>query len=50
MVSPWHANIFVNAGGATAADMRSLIELAQREALEKLDIRLECEVLTVGEF
>ena len=35
MVSEWHANIFVNAGGATAADLRALIELAQREAREK---------------
>jgi UDP-N-acetylmuramate dehydrogenase len=50
MVSPWHANIFVNSGGATAVDMRGLIELAQREALEKLDAKLECEVLMVGDF
>jgi UDP-N-acetylmuramate dehydrogenase len=50
MVSPWHANIFVNAGGATAADMRALIEFAQAEALEKLGARLEPEVLMVGEF
>jgi UDP-N-acetylmuramate dehydrogenase len=50
MVSPWHANIFVNSGGATAADMRALIELAQREALEKIGVRLESEVLMVGEF
>jgi UDP-N-acetylmuramate dehydrogenase len=50
MVSAWHANIFVNAGGATAADMRSLIELAQREARERLGIALESEVLMVGEF
>jgi UDP-N-acetylmuramate dehydrogenase len=49
-VSPWHANIFVNEGGATAADMRALIELAQREALEKLGVWLESEVLMVGEF
>jgi UDP-N-acetylmuramate dehydrogenase len=50
MVSEWHANIFVNAGGATAADMRELIELARREARDKLGVELEPEVLMVGEF
>ncbi len=50
MVSPWHANIFVNAGKSTAADMRKLIELAQAEAQEKLGSRLEPEVMMVGEF
>jgi UDP-N-acetylmuramate dehydrogenase len=50
MVSEWHANIFVNSGGAAAADMRSLIELARSEARDKLGVELECEVLMVGEF
>ena len=50
MVSEWHANIFVNSGGATAADMRDLIELAQAEAREKLSVDLDPEVLMVGEF
>jgi UDP-N-acetylmuramate dehydrogenase len=50
MVSPWHANIFVNAGSATAADMRELIELARGEARERLGIELELELLMVGEF
>jgi UDP-N-acetylmuramate dehydrogenase len=50
MVSEWHANIFVNSGAATAADMRALIELAQREAQERLGVGLEPEVLFAGEF
>jgi UDP-N-acetylmuramate dehydrogenase len=50
LVSEWHANIFVNAGGATAADMRSLIELAQSEARLRLGLELEPEVLMVGDF
>ncbi len=50
MVSPWHANIFVNAGDATASDMRELIELAQREARASLGVDLEPEILMVGEF
>ena len=50
MISPWHANIFVNSGSATAADMRELIELARGEARERLGIELELELLMVGEF
>jgi UDP-N-acetylmuramate dehydrogenase len=50
MVSPWHANIFVNSGGATAADMRALLELARDEARARLGLELESEVLMVGEF
>jgi len=50
MVSPWHANIFVNAGHACAADMRALVEMAQAEARAKLHLELEPEVLMVGEF
>ena len=50
MVAPWHANIFVNAGQATAADMRGLIELAQDEARGRLGLELETEVLMVGDF
>jgi UDP-N-acetylmuramate dehydrogenase len=50
MVSPWHANIFVNSGGATAADMRSLIDLARDEARRALGAELEPEILFVGEF
>jgi UDP-N-acetylmuramate dehydrogenase len=50
MVSPWHANIFVNSGGATASDMRALIDLARDEARKALGAELESEVLMVGEF
>lgn len=50
MVSPWHANIFVNAGRATAADMRSLVDLARAEARARLGVELEPEILMVGAF
>ena len=49
-VSRKHANIFVNPGNATAADMRALIDLARREALERFGYELETEVVLVGEF
>jgi len=49
-ISPWHANIFINMGGATARDMRALIEHAQEMALAATGWHLEPEVLFVGEF
>jgi UDP-N-acetylmuramate dehydrogenase len=47
-VSPTHANYFVNAGGATAADVRALIERAQREVSARFGVRLEPEVKLIG--
>jgi UDP-N-acetylmuramate dehydrogenase len=47
-VSPMHANYFVNTGGATAADVRGLIERAQREVEAKYGVRLEPEVKLIG--
>lgn len=49
-VSPKHANIFVNEGGASAAQMRTLIALARARAREAFGFELEPEVLFVGEF
>ncbi|MBL8968735.1 MAG: UDP-N-acetylmuramate dehydrogenase [Spirochaetaceae bacterium] len=49
-VSDWHANIFVNAGKASAADMRALIECAQREVRERLGVGIEAEVVFAGDF
>ncbi len=49
-ISPWHANIFVNLGSATARDMRALIEHAQEVAFAARGWHLEPEVLFVGEF
>lgn len=47
-VSPMHANYFVNTGGATAADVRSLIEHARKTVEEKFGVRLEPEVKLIG--
>ncbi|MFA6366056.1 MAG: hypothetical protein WCX13_02575, partial [Candidatus Hydrogenedentales bacterium] len=49
-VSSWHANIFVNAGEATARDMRALIEKAQALTFAAYGFELETEVLFIGEF
>jgi len=48
-VSEKHANIFVNPGSATAADMLALIDAARREARERFGYELEPEVVIVGE-
>jgi len=48
IVSPKHANFIVNTGGARAADIEALIELAQSSVKEKFEIDLECEVRIIG--
>jgi UDP-N-acetylmuramate dehydrogenase len=45
-----HANIIVNLGGATAADVRALIALAQTTVKQQLGYDLECEIGFIGEF
>ncbi|TFG84515.1 MAG: UDP-N-acetylmuramate dehydrogenase, partial [Spirochaetales bacterium] len=50
MVSPKHANIFVNAGGATAADMLALIGEAQEAARKAFGFELELEAVLLGDF
>lgn len=48
-ISHIHANIMVNLGGATAADVHALIAHAQRAVEEKFGQRLEPEIAFVGE-
>jgi UDP-N-acetylmuramate dehydrogenase len=45
-----HANIIVNLGGATAHQVRELIELAQTTVERELGYRLEPEIGFIGEF
>ena len=49
-VSPKHCGFIVNTGGATARDVRGLIELVQKTVYEKFGVELEPEILMVGEF
>lgn len=48
-LSEKHCNFMVNAGGATAADVAALKELAQARVSEEYGIRLEQEVAFIGE-
>jgi len=50
VVSPLHGNFIVNEGGATAADVKRLIERIQAEVKKRFNIVLETEVEMVGRF
>ena len=49
-VSEKHAGFVINRGGASAAQIRSLIEEVQRRVLENAGVQLEREVIFLGEF
>ncbi len=48
VVSPVHANFIVNTGGATAADVRALIDRCRREVEARFGVRLREEVVYLG--
>jgi UDP-N-acetylmuramate dehydrogenase len=50
IISPLHGNFIVNEGGATAADVKALIERVQTEVRRRFNIELETEVEMVGRF
>jgi UDP-N-acetylmuramate dehydrogenase len=50
MVSPKHANFIVNVGGATAADVRALMDEVRLRVWERKRVRLEPEVKLVGDW
>jgi len=49
-VSPAHANIVVNTGGATARDVVDVLEHVEQAVFERFGFRLEREILLVGEW
>jgi len=49
-ISPKHANFIVNLGGARAADVKALIDLAQERVREQFGAELELEIELVGEW
>ena len=48
-ISRKHANFIVNVGGAIAADIEALIDLAQNAVHKKFGVELECEVRIIGD-
>lgn len=49
-VADWHGNIIVNAGSATAADIRALADLVAARVEAALGLALEPEILFVGDW
>ena len=49
-VSTLHANFIVNAGGATANDIKQLSEFVQQKVAEKFGIQLKREIILLGNF
>lgn len=50
MVSRKHANYIINTGGATASDVRSLVELVRETVLGRSGVTLETEIEFKGEW
>ena len=49
-VSTLHANFIVNAGGATASDIKNLSEYIQKVVAKKFGVQLKREIILLGEF
>ena len=49
-VSQVHANFIVNAGSATAADIKQLSENVQKVVAQKFGIKLQREIILLGDF
>jgi UDP-N-acetylmuramate dehydrogenase len=49
-ISSQHANFFINLGKARAADIYTLIRLAQQKVTEKTGVSLQLEIELVGEW
>jgi UDP-N-acetylmuramate dehydrogenase len=50
MITRRHANIMINTGGATAADVRALIAHVQETVERRTGCQLEPEIAFIGEF
>jgi UDP-N-acetylmuramate dehydrogenase len=49
-VAPWHGNIIVNTGGASAADIRRLAELLAEKVRHKTGYVFEREIIFAGDW
>lgn len=49
-ISERHANFIINLGGATAGEIRGLMEIARSEVEKKFAVRLEPEIRFLGEW
>jgi UDP-N-acetylmuramate dehydrogenase len=49
-VAPWHGNIIINTGGASAGDICALIDFVRERARTERGIELEPEILFAGSW
>ena len=49
-ISSLHANFMINTGGATAADLKALIDLAREGVRQRFGVELELEIELIGEW
>jgi len=49
-VSPTHANFIINDGGATAADIRALVDECRTAVRDRFGVELREEIVYLGEF
>jgi UDP-N-acetylmuramate dehydrogenase len=49
-ISTVHANFFINTDQTSAADMKALIDLAQKKVFDKFGVQLQPEIEMVGEW
>src|SRR5204862_463675 len=49
-ISPKHANFFMNAGRARAADVKALMDMARESVRSKFALELDAEVSLVGDW
>ena len=49
-ISEKHCGFVINKGGATAEDVRTLIQRVQEKVWEKFQVKLEPEIRFLGEF
>ncbi|MCS7010480.1 MAG: UDP-N-acetylmuramate dehydrogenase [Anaerolineales bacterium] len=49
-ISPMHANFFINTEHTRAADMKALLQLAQRTVFDKFGVWLEPEIEMIGDW
>ena len=49
-VAPWHGNIIINTGNATANDIKILIDEIARRVKKECGLELESEILFIGDW
>ncbi len=49
-VAPWHGNLIINLGSASADTIKELVTHVQKRVQQETGKKLECEILFVGKF